>query len=111
MKFLILLFALISFVLNGPTLIPVEDAFVEIRKNILECIAKDDKISDELKKYVNDNLNNGYKETLNFSKFRENEFDNTVIRLCRRKATIFTSRKRIKPLSIPKEQIKPKINN
>ena len=115
MKFIIIAFAtLISLVLNQPVgqAIPVEEAFVEIKKSILECIIKSDKASQELKNYAVENVNNGYKETLLLSNFRNNESDRLVIRQCRRQAFLNTSKKRIKPLPlVPKEQIKPKVNN
>ena len=113
MKLVIMFLVLISIVLSEPVskAIPAEEAFTEIKKNILECISKDDNASTELKDYVNESLSNGYKEPLNFSKFRENETDKTVIRQCRRKAFIFTSKKRMRPLPlVPREQIQPKIN-
>ena len=114
MIFVITLLFLISLALTQPIgkAIPAEEAFTEIKKNILECIAKDVNASIKLKNYVNDNLNNGYKEPLNFSNFRENEIDRNIIRECRRKAFLFSSKKRIKPLNIfSKGHIITKINN
>ena len=115
MKFIIIAFVVLtSLVLNQPVgkAIPAEEAFIEIKKSILDCILKSDKASEALKDYANENVKNGYKETLLLSKFRENESDRLVIRQCRRQAFLNTSKKRIKPLPlVPKEQIKPKVNN
>ena len=117
MKYIIAFLALITFICCQAQVpvhhaIPAEEAFVEIKKSILECIIKSDKASQELKNYAVENVNNGYKETLLLSNFRNNESDRLVIRQCRRQAFLNTSKKRIKPLPlVPKEQIKPKVNN
>ena len=114
MKFVITFLFLISFVLSEPNgnVIPTEESFTEIKKSILECIAKDINVSNELKNYANENLNNGFKERLSFSSFRENENDRNIIRQCRRQAFQFISKDRIKPLHVySKEHIIPKINN
>ena len=112
MKFILIAFvALTSLVLNQPVgkAIPAEEAFIEIKKSILDCILKSETASVELKEYANENVNNGYRETLLLSKFRDNETDRLVIRQCRRKAFLNTSKKRIQPLPlVPNEQLKPK---
>ena len=112
MKFIIITFiALTSLVLNQPVgkAIPAEDAFIEIKKSILDCILKSETTSEELKNYANENISNGYKETLLLSRFRDNEKDRLVIRQCRRKAFLNTSKKRLKPLPlVSNEQLKPK---
>ena len=114
MKYIIAFLVLITFVVCPPVAdraIPAEEAFTEIKKSILECIANDEKASPELKNYANENLNNGYKETLIFSKYRQNEVDRLIIRQCRRKAFILTSKQRMKNLKIAnKEDIKPRID-
>ncbi len=54
-------------------------------------------------------MNNGYKETLILSKYRQNEVDRLIIRQCRRKAFILTSKQRAPNLkTVSKEDIKPK---
>ena len=115
MKLIIIaFFALTTLVLSDLVgkVIPAEEAFTEMKKSILECISKNENASAELKNYVNDNINNGYKDTLLLAKFIENETDRLVIRQCRRQSFLFTYKKRLKPLPlVPKEQIKPKINN
>ena len=111
MKYVIFLLFLISFVLtepNGPV-IPSEETFSDIKKSILECIIKDVNASTELKNYANQNLNNGLKERLSFSSFRENENDRNIIKQCRRQAFLFGSKDRLKPLhAFPKEYFIPK---
>ncbi len=96
MKYVLMFLVIISFVFCGPPqqAVPAEEAFSEIKKNILECVSKDERASAELKNYALENLNNGYKETLVFSKYRQNETDRLVIRQCRRNAFLFTTKKR-----------------
>ena len=98
MKFVFAFLVVICVVFCEPLhkAIPAEDAFIEIKKNILECVAKDERVSPELKNYAQENLNNGYKETLIFSKYKQNDTDRLVIRQCRRNAFLFTTKK--KPL-------------
>ena len=71
MKFIFLFFALLSLSLCDPPkinkLIAVEDAFVNVKKNILECISKSETASAELKKYATDLLATDLKESLNRS--------------------------------------------
>ena len=101
MKFVLAIIVLISYVLCQPEVakpIPAEEAFTEIKKSILECISQDEKTSPELRNYALENLNNGYKETLIFSNYRQNEVDRLIIRQCRRKAFLFTSKKTRFPL-------------
>ena len=53
MKYILLLISLFAFVLSAPKLqreIAVTDTFVEIRKNLLECIVETERSSPELKK-------------------------------------------------------------
>ena len=92
MKYLFLFFALLSLALcDAPPkskLIAVEDAFVNVKKNILTCISKSESASAELKKYANDLLATDLKESLNLHKYRENLTDKEVIRNCRREAFI-----------------------
>ena len=78
-----------------PKAIPAEEAFTEIKKNILECVVKDERASADLKNYAQENLNNGYKETLIFSKYKQNDTDRLVIRQCRRNAFLFTTKKNL----------------
>ena len=102
MKLIIALLVIISFVACEPEVgqvIPAEEAFTEIKKHILECITKDENTSPELKQYATETLNSGYKETLNFSKYKENETDNKIIRQCRINALIFPKKK---PANIPR---------
>ena len=102
MKYIILFLALLSLALcEAPPrskLIAVEDAFVNVKKNILECISKSETASAELKKYATDLLATDLKESLNLHKYRENLTDKEVIRNCRREAFIHdTVRKPMRP--------------
>ena len=56
---------------------------------------KDERASFELKNYALENLSNGCEETLNFSKYKQNDTDTLVIRQCRRNAFLFTSKKNL----------------
>ena len=56
----------------------------EIKKSILECISKDEKISDDLKNYALESLKKNNKEILHFEKFNEN--DRNIVKHCRKKA-------------------------
>ena len=104
MKFL-LIFFLICFVLcEPPKIVPAEESFSEIKKQLLECISNDEKASEGLRKYAKDNINAGYKETLVLTKYRENDSDRFVIRQCRRKAFLLSSKNRMKTISmVPRE--------
>jgi hypothetical protein len=97
MKYIIGLLVLISLVTCEPPVIgqviPAEEAFTEIKKKILECISADATASEELRQYASVQLSTGYKEALNFAKYRENEVDKEVIRQCRRKSFIYSVRK------------------
>ena len=107
MKFIILFLFLISLVFSEPEVlkaIPAEEAFTEIKKSILECISKDEKASPELRNYAQENLNNGYKETLIFTKYKQNETDRLIIRQCRRKAFLFTSKRAHEKLEVVREE-------
>ena len=98
MKFLLLIFVLLSLSnCDAPPvtkLIAVEDAFVNIKKNILECLAKSETASAELRKYANDTLATDMKESLNLHKFRETPTDKDAIRKCRREAFIHDTQRR-----------------
>ena len=114
MKTLYLLLALITLTLceDAPKtkLIGVEDAFVEVKKRILECITKSETASAELKKYATDFLATDLKESLNLKKFRENTNDKDVIRKCRRDAFLKdTMRKPINSVSHNKRFLAKKI--
>ncbi len=62
-----------------------EEALLEIRKNILQCLSKQD-TSPELKKYVNEVLAKDTNEELRFRHFLNNEHDRRLIRTCKREA-------------------------
>ena len=98
MKYLLLFIALLSLSLcDAPPknkIIAIEDAFLTIKKNILECIKIDTNASAELKKYAADTLATDLKESLNLHKYRENATDKEVIRKCRREAFIKGTEKR-----------------
>ena len=98
MKFLFLFFALLSLSLcDAPpknNLIAVEDAFINIKKNILECLSKAENASPELRKYATDRLATDLKESLNLHVYRENLTDKEVIRKCRRDAFIHDTQRR-----------------
>ena len=102
MKYLLIFVALLSlsFCEAPPKskIIAVEDAFVSVKKTILECLSKSEVASAELKKYATDALATDLKESLNLHKFRENPNDKVVIRNCRREAFIHdTQRKPLQP--------------
>ncbi len=115
MKYIFAFLLLISFAFCEPQIgkvIPAEEAFTEIKKSILECISKDENASPELRNYALENLNNGYKETLIFNKYRQNETDRLIIRQCRRKAFLFTIKKPQEKLELaPEGKIKLKKDN
>ena len=110
MKFLLTLLFLISLAFCDPEIgkaIPAEEVFTEIKKNILECISKEERASPELRNYALENLINGYKETLIFSQHRQNEIDRLVIRQCRRKAFLLSSKRASDKLRlVPEGEIK-----
>ena len=112
MKYIIAFLVLITFVVCPPTVdraIPAEEAFSDIKKNILECIVNDTKASPELRNYAQESLNNGFKETLVLSKYRQNESDRLIIRQCRRKAFVLTAKQKAQKLKIvTKEDLKLK---
>ena len=93
MKYIIAFIVLISLAFCEPPLgnaIPAEEAFVEIKKKLLNCLVESEKASPELKKYATENINAGYKDQLRLFQFRNNESDRFVIRQCRRDAFSFT---------------------
>ena len=98
MKFIFLFFALLSLSLCDTTkinkLIAVEDAFVNVKKNILECLSKAENASPELRKYATEVLSTDLKESLNLHRFRDNLSDKEVIRKCRREAFIHDTQRR-----------------
>ena len=98
MKFIFLFFALLSLSLCDTTkinkLIAVEDAFVNVKKNILECLSKAENTSPELRKYATEILATDLKESLNLHRFRDNLSDKEVIRKCRREAFIHDTQRR-----------------
>ena len=100
MKYLLIFVALLSlsFCEAPPKARPiaVEDAFISIKKTILECLSKSEVASAELKKYATDALATDLKESLNLRKFTENPNDKVVIRNCRREAFIHDTQR--KPL-------------
>ena len=98
MKFIFLFFALLSLSLCDTTkinkLIAVEDAFVNVKKNILECLSKAENASPELRKFATEILATDLKESLNLHRFRDNLSDKEVIRKCRREAFIHDTQRR-----------------
>ena len=116
MKYIIAFLALITFICCQPEVpvhhaIPAEEAFVEIKKSILNCINGDDRASPELKEYVKGYLASDMKEPLLLTKYRQTETDRLLIRQCRRKSFIY-SKTRMKNLPIArKEDVKPKMDN
>ena len=110
MKFFYLYLALLSFAFCEPPqrskLIAVEDAFLTVKKQILECISKSETASPELKKYATDILASDLKESLNLQKFRENLTDKEIIRKCRRDAFIHDTARR--PIHAEHQGIKVK---
>ena len=66
--------------------IAVTDTFVEIRKNLLECIVESPKVSEEMKKYASDFLKTDLNGDLNLGQFREKRSDYDIIKKCRRAA-------------------------
>ena len=116
MKYIISFIVLISLAFCEPPLgnaIPAEEHFVQMKKNILDCIVKSDKASAELKEYATEYLNTGHKDQLKLYQFRNNEADRLVIRKCRREAFSVKSKRRppegLKIVS--KDKIKPRMDN
>ena len=93
MKYVITVLALKAFISCQPKVpahhvIPSEEAFIEIKKTILNCINEDDRASPELKEYVKGYLASDMKEPLLLTKYRQTETDRLLIRQCRRKSFI-----------------------
>ena len=102
MKYLFFLLGLLSLSLcEAPPktkLIAAEDAFVDIKKGILQCIVKEEGASAELKKYAEEKLNTDLKDSLSLYKFRQTDGDRDAIRKCRRQAFIQnTARNPVRP--------------
>ena len=116
MKYIIAFLALLTFVCCQPEVpvhhaIPAEEAFIDIKKTIINCINEDERASPELKEYVKGYLATDMKEPLLLSKYRQNETDRLIIRQCRRKSFFYNSKTRMKNLQIArKEDVKPKMN-
>ena len=116
MKYIIAFLALIAFICCQPEVpehrvIPSEEAFVEIKKSILNCINEDDRASPELKEYVKGYLASDMKEPLLLTKYRKTETDRLLIRQCRRKSFIYSKTKMEKLPIVRKEDVKPKMDN
>ena len=98
MKYLYLFIVLLSFAICDlppkGKLIAVEDAFINVKKQILECWSKSETASNELKKYATDTLATELKEPLNLHQYRENPTDKDAIRKCRREAFIHDTARR-----------------
>ena len=62
----------------------MEEAFPTIKKDMLECISKSEGLTETLKNYVDDILQNDLDEPLNFSLFKLLEGDRAIIRKCKR---------------------------
>ena len=88
MKFYLLIFFFVSVIFSAPIKreIAVTDTYVEIRKNLLECIIETERTSPSMKKYAEDFLKTDLKGDLNLGQFRENPVDYDVIKKCRRQA-------------------------
>ena len=116
MKYIIGLLVLISLVKCEPQVgqvIAAEEAFTEIKKKILECISAEETASEDLRHYASSMLSTGYKETLNFAKYRENQTDKEIIRQCRRKSFIYSLKRAAvlpKPLTMNDKVILKKDN-
>ena len=96
MKVILLFIALFALTLCSPPPkreIAVTDTFVEIRKNLLECIVNTPRGSAEIKKYASDFLKTDLKGDLNLGQFREDRVDYDLIKKCRREA-FYDKRKR-----------------
>ena len=97
MKYIIAFLALITFICCQPQVpvhhvIPSEEAFIGIKKTILNCINEDDRASPELKEYVKGYLASNMKEPLLLTKYRKNDTDRIIIRQCRRKSFVYASK-------------------
>ena len=100
MKYVITFLALIAFISCQPKVpahhvIPSGEAFIEIKKTILNCINEDDRASPELKEYVKGYLASDMKEPLLLTKYRKNDTDRIIIRQCRRKSFLYASKSKI----------------
>lgn len=108
MKFLFAFFALFSLALCEPAALPAEEAFKEVKKSLVDCISKEEAASAELKNYADDIINQDYTIRLDFAKFKENESDKNIIRQCRRKAFLFSSKERPRPVTMVERPVKTK---
>ena len=78
-----------------------EKEIKEIKKSILECISKDENISEDLRKFVLESLKKNNKEILHFERFNEN--DRNIVKQCRKNA--FFTKLSIKPMIRNSENI------
>ena len=100
MKYFILLLALFAIVLCDKkpvaTAVPAEEAFVSIKKKLIDCLEQSEKASSTLKDYAKEVASKEYKEKLKFQDLNLEQSDKDVVRECRRKAFLFTRRRNLK---------------
>ena len=88
MKFLFLFLALLSLSFCEPAKLDklkgAEEIFVEIKKNVLECLSKEENTTPELRKFVSDMLATDLKENFSLQNFLSTDI--IVIRKCKKEA-------------------------
>ena len=62
----------------------MDEMLPQYKKRLLKCILENDKISESLKKYATENLENDLNKPLNFLQFKSALEDMTIIRKCRK---------------------------
>ena len=97
MKYIIAFIALITFIccqyrIPEHILIPSEEALVEIKKTILNCIDNDARASPQLKEYTRGYLASNMKEELLLAKYEGNDTDRIIIKECRGKSFVYASK-------------------
>ena len=89
----VLLFAtalLINNETNNPpvaTAIPVEEAFISVKKSFMKCLLDSENASDILKAYAQKIIDGDYKEKLDFKSLNLDEKDNKIVLFCRNKSS------------------------
>ena len=97
MKYIIAFLALITFIccqrpVPEHILIPSEEALVEIKKTILNCIDNDARASPQLKEYTRGYLASDMKEELLLAKYEGNDTDRIIIKECRGRSFVYASK-------------------
>ena len=101
MKYFILLLALFVITLCDKktpvaTVIPAEEAFISLKKKLIDCLEQSEKASSTLKNYVKEVAGNGYKDKLKFKELNLEQSDKEIVRECRRKSFMITRRRNLR---------------